>query len=95
MQLRGYTKSHRYHHSRYEPPGRFEPQEDHSPRCHEQQKGQDSTVGGGVIHQVISNKPKPNPALALLSGRPSPMPTWSPTRLIKFTTSLEESIPAS
>jgi hypothetical protein len=24
---------------------------------------------------VISNKPNPRPALALLSGRPSPMPT--------------------
>jgi hypothetical protein len=28
-----------------------------------------------INHQTISNRPKPRPALFLLSGRPSPIPT--------------------
>ena len=47
------------------------------------------------FHHAISNKPKPRPADCFESGRPSPMPTCSPTRVIRLAMSSAVSIPAS
>ena len=48
-----------------------------------------------AINQTIRKRPKPSPALFLLSGLPSPMPTCIPIRTIRFATSVSVNIPAS
>lgn len=47
------------------------------------------------LHHAISNRPKPKPADCFESGRPSPIPTCSPTRVIRLAMSSAVSIPAS